>query len=74
MWKKHGTAGQATDTAHALCMMNKYRYTHLEYVIHVAFPLQQPLKEVHIYQHMHITEVINIRLPFNSVMRICWYT
>jgi hypothetical protein len=47
--KKCCTAGQATDDnmAHAHCMLDTqcYKYTHSEYVILNAFPLQQWLYE-----------------------------
>jgi hypothetical protein len=48
MWKNYRKAGQATDDnmAHALCLLDNRSYTntHSEYVIHIAFPLQQQLQ------------------------------
>ena len=45
--EKHFRAGQATDhnTAHAHCLLNKRLQAQSEYVIIVAFPLQQWLHE-----------------------------
>jgi hypothetical protein len=53
--EKYRRAGQVTDdnTAHAHCMLDTegyarthtYTYTHSEYVIVIAFPLQQRLHE-----------------------------
>ena len=43
IWKKYGTAGEATDDnmAHAFpCRIPKATNTHLEYIILIAFPLQ----------------------------------
>jgi hypothetical protein len=49
--EEYGTARQATDdnnTAHALCML-KDTVTHPEYVIVIAFPQQQWLRELASY-------------------------
>jgi hypothetical protein len=57
--EKYCKAGQATDgnMAHAHCMLDNkgFRYTHSEYVIFTAFPLQQLLHEsASVLQYTHI--------------------
>jgi len=50
MWKKYGRSGQANDDNIArsmryACWTTNATDTHSEYVIHIAFPLQQWLHE-----------------------------
>jgi hypothetical protein len=50
MWKKYGTAGQATDgntipRMRFACWITKATDTHGEYVIHITFPRQKWLRE-----------------------------
>ena len=44
MWKnmlQRGRPQMTISTEHALCMLNKHRYTHLQYLILIAFPQHQ---------------------------------
>jgi len=45
--EKYCRVGQATDDnmAHAHCMLDNQGYTHTQYIILIAFPLQQWLQE-----------------------------
>ena len=45
MWKKHGTAGQAADENIIRGKKNERIQTHSEYVILIALPLQEWLRE-----------------------------
>jgi hypothetical protein len=61
MWKKYGTAGQATDdnVAHFMLYTSGYKHTFI-YVIIIAFPLQQRLREfASMLRYMYIVNIVN---------------
>ena len=58
--EKCGTAGQVTDDkmTHALCWIRKATNTFSEYVIHIAFPIQEWLGERTKYYVIRILHVL----------------
>jgi hypothetical protein len=60
MWKKYGTARQATDDniirrMRFVCGVTKATNTHSQYVILIAFPRQQWLRERALILHLYVS-------------------
>jgi len=69
--QKYCRAGQATDEnmVHAHCMLITYGYTHSDYVILIAFPLQQWLHEhTSLLYYMYIAFIFNYSCLYSKII------